>query len=287
MKIAFFGTPDIAAIVLNELKQADIIPNLIISNPDARVGRKQILTPPPVAKWAKEQNITLFQPETLKDKDALDPITSQVWDLFIVVAYGKILPSWLIELPKHGTMNVHPSLLPKLRGASPIRSAILQDQCETGVTIMLLDEKMDHGPILVQEKTIIKAADWPIDGTKLDSLMAHQGGLVLAETIPKYLHGEIIPSAQNHDEATFCTKITKEMAEIKINPYQLPTGTEAYQALLKIRAFSGWPETFFIHEGKRIKIKEAHINDAGQLYLSRIIPEGKKEMDFDSFFKTN
>lgn len=287
MKIAFFGTPDIAVIVLEELKQAGIIPNLIISNPDAKIGRKQILTPPPVATWTKEQNITLFQPETLKDKDNLNPITSQVWDLFIVVAYGKILPPWLIELPKHGTINVHPSLLPKLRGASPIRSAILQDQRETGVTIMLIDEKMDHGPILAQVRTKIEVKDWPIDGTKLDHLMAHQGGILLAETIPKYLHGEIIPSVQNHDEATFCTKITKEMAELKINPYQLPKGTEAYENLLKIRAFAGWPETFFIHEGKRIKIKVAHINDAGQLYISLIIPEGKKEMNFDSYFKTN
>jgi methionyl-tRNA formyltransferase len=285
MRIAFFGTPNIARIVLAELEQSNIIPSLIISNPDAPVGRKQMLTPPPVADWAKEKGISLFQPESLKDKDALSIITDQEWDLFIVVAYGKILPEWLLNLPKHGTINVHPSLLPKLRGASPIRSAILNDERETGITIMLMDAKMDHGPILSQMKTEISTKNWPVDGIALDEAMAHQGGALLADTVIKYLAGEISPTEQDHDSATFCSKITKDMSELKLDPHRLPTGKEAYDTLLKIRAFSGWPETYFMHEGKRIKIKEAKLSDEGGLLITRIIPEGKKEMDFESYFK--
>jgi methionyl-tRNA formyltransferase len=284
MKIAFFGTPEIASIVLEELKLVNIIPNLIITNPDAPVGRKQILTPPPVKVWGQNNNLSVIQPNSLKDSTSIPDLTVSDWDLFIVVAYGKIIPSWLLAKPKYGTINVHPSLLPKLRGASPIRSAILNDIQKTGVTIMLMDEKLDHGPILYQEETPIGSENWPISGEALDKIMAHQGGKMLAKIIPKYTAGEITPISQNHQEATFCTKISKDMSELKINPYDLPEGQEAYQILLKIRAFAGWPETFFIHEGKRFKIKQADIVD-NKLRITRVVPEGKTETDFSLCFR--
>lgn len=284
MKIAFFGTPEIASIVLEELKLVNIIPNLIITNPDAPVGRKQILTPPPVKIWGQNNNLSVIQPNSLKDSTSIPDLTRSDWDLFIVVAYGKIIPSWLLAKPKYGTINVHPSLLPKLRGASPIRSAILNDIQKTGVTIMLMDEKLDHGPILYQEETPIGSENWPISGEALDKIMAHQGGKMLAKIIPKYTAGEITPISQNHQEATFCTKISKDMSELKINPYDLPEGKEAYQILLKIRAFAGWPETFFIHEGKRFKIKQADIVD-NKLRITRVVPEGKTETDFSLCFR--
>ncbi len=284
MKIAFFGTPEIASIVLEELKLVNIIPNLIITNPDAPVGRKQILTPPPVKVWGRNNNLSVIQPNSLKDSTSIPDLTGSDWDLFIVVAYGKIIPSWLLAKPKYGTINVHPSLLPQLRGASPIRSAILNDIQKTGVTIMLMDEKLDHGPILYQEETPIGSENWPISGEALDKIMAHQGGKMLAKIIPKYTAGEITPISQNHQEATFCTKISKDMSELKINPYDLPEGKEAYQILLKIRAFAGWPETFFIHEGKRFKIKQADIVD-NKLRITRVVPEGKTETDFSLCFR--
>lgn len=285
MKIAFFGTPEIATIALNELKQSGIVPDLIIANPDAKVGRKQILTPPPTALWAKENDIELLQPASLKDKENFPMFTNHDWDLFIVVAYGKLIPKWLLDVPKRGTLNLHPSLLPKFRGASPIRSAILADERETGVTIMLLDEKLDHGPILAQMKIEIAPENWPVDGLAFDEALAHQGGALLADTIPKYLAGEIFLVEQKHAEATFCTKIDKSMSELTIDPKNLPEGQEAYDVLLKIKAFAGWPETFFLHDGKRIKIKSAKLDDAGHLLIERIVPEGKKEMDFDQYFK--
>jgi len=285
MKIAFFGGEPLSVPVLEELKTNGIIPDLVICNPDRPSGRKMTLAPPPIKIWSQENNIEVFQPETYKDETVKQKLTEGEFDLFIVVAYGKILPKWLVDLPKYKTINVHPSLLPQLRGPSPIRSAILNDIRETGVTIMQMDHEMDHGPIITQMKMEIAPENWPIDGNELDLGMARMGGALLASIIPDWLEGKITPTPQNHDEATYCEKISKDMSELKIDPFNLPKDKEAYSTLLKIKAFAGWPETFFMHEGKRIKIKQASINDAGILDISRIIPEGKKETDFATYFK--
>ena len=284
MKFVFFGTPDIATIVLDELELAGFIPSLVVTNPDAQVGRKQILTPSQVKIWATHRSIPVITPATLKNPDDLSLITDTNWDLFIVAAYGKLIPAWLIDLPTHKTLNVHPSLLPKLRGASPIRSAILENIRETGVTIMQLDAELDHGPIIAQLPANIAPEYWPVAGNILDVGLAHQGGALLASIIPAWLAGDLTPTPQRHDEATFCTKITKDMSQLIIDQIRLPTGHEAYQTLLKIRAFSGWPETFFIHQGKRIKIKHASLTADGTLLITRIVPEGKNEMDWDQYF---
>lgn len=285
MNIAFFGTPELAKIVLEELARASIVPNLILTNPDAKIGRKKILTPSPVAAYAEEHNIPTLKPSSLSQSADFPELTGTTWDLFVVVAYGKILPPWLLAIPTQGTINVHPSLLPKLRGASPIRSAILSDQRKTGVTIMLLDEKMDHGPILAQAEAVIPEANWPIDGQELDQQLATQGGQLLVETLPKWLAGTLTPHAQDHSAATFCSKISKDMSELAIDPYNLPTGHVAYDILLRIRAFSGWPETFFLHDGIRIKIKNAELGPTGTLHITRIVPAGKKELNFTDYFQ--
>ncbi len=278
-KIAFFGTPQIAVWVLEELKDLHITPELIVTNPDRPQGRGLELSPTPVKSWAKENDIAVFQPESLKDAGALAPIVSQEWDLFIVVAYGLILPKWFIELPKHGTINVHPSLLPKLRGASPIRTGLLQGMKDMGVTIMLMDERMDHGPILAQMPLSLPE---PVLGRKADFTLAKMGGALLADTIPKWIKGDIIPKEQDHAQATYSTKIAKEMGELAIDPFALPTGKEAYEAYLKICAFDLWPGTYFFHKGKRIKITEASLNE-GELQIHKVVPEGKKEIDFGQF----
>jgi methionyl-tRNA formyltransferase len=284
LKFAFFGTPEIATIILDELKASGYIPSFIVTNPDAPVGRKQILTPPPAKVWALENNVPTIQPISLKNETDVPELKAD-FDLFIVVAYGKIIPEWLLNIPKHGTLNIHPSLLPNLRGASPIRSAILQNIRETGVTVMLLDKELDHGPIVAQVSANIPAEGWPVSGSTLDEGLAHLGGSLLTKVLPDFLAGKITPLEQDHSEATFCTKISKAMSELTIDPYNLPAGTEAYEALLKIRAFDGWPETFFIHEGKRIKIKNASLSADGTLIITRIVPEGKSEMDWSNYFK--
>lgn len=283
LHIAYFGGEPLGVPVLNELEKVGIVPNLILCNPDRPVGRKQVLTAPQVKTWAQERSIEVFQPETLKDKETLE-VKLADFDLFIVVAYNKIMPKWLIDLPTHGTLNVHPSLLPLLRGASPIRSSILKDlreQC--GVTIMQMDEKMDHGPIIAQETLEIDERSWPIHGNELDTLLAQQGGELLARTVPLWIAGDIDVQEQDHEQATHCGRLDRSMGELTLDPYKLPTGDEAYQALLKIRAFDGFPGTFFMHEGKRIKVVEAQLTE-DKLCISRIIPEGKQEMDFTTYF---
>lgn len=285
MNIAFFGTPKLATIVLEELAFAGITPTLIVTNPDAPVGRKAVMTPPPAKVWALANNIAFIQPTSLKEATDLPELSNIYWDLMIVAAYGKIIPKWLLALPEHGTLNVHPSLLPQLRGASPIRSAILQNIRNTGVSIIMLDNLLDHGPIVAQIKTPIPAEYWPVPGLVLDEGMAHQGGALLASIIPDHIAGKITPVEQDHDGATFCSKIEKSMSELHLDPQELPTGADAYQMLLKIRAFDDWPETFFIHEGKRIKIKHANLDASGTLLITRIVPEGKKEMDWGSYFR--
>jgi len=282
LKIAFFGTPEIAVTVLEELQQRDITPSLIVTNPDRKQGRGLEVTEPPVKQWAQKTAITVFQPESLLDAESLHPLTEEEWDLFVVVAYGLMMPKWLIELPKHGTINLHPSMLPKLRGASPIRTSILENMKDTGVTIMLMDEKMDHGPILAQQKTELP---FPILGRELDDMLAHEGGALLASVIKEWIQGSIVPQEQDHTQATFSQKITKEMGELRIDPHNLPSGKDAYEMYLKICAFDQWPGTFFFYNGKRVKITQAHIQGGqnGTLEILKVIPEGKKEIDFKVF----
>ena len=280
MKFAFFGTPDLAVNALLELEKYALVPSLVITAPDAPVGRKQIITPPPISLWATERNIPVFQPISLKNPAALKTLTEETWDIFVVFAYGKIMPEWLLNLPKYGTINAHPSLLPKLRGASPIRSTLLYDLAACGVTIIQMDKEMDHGPILYQQPTPLTE---PVSGEELDKTLSHVCGDLLAYVIQELPKGNITPTPQGHTQATFCAKITKEMGELKIDPRNLPSSEEAITIYRKICAFAGWPETFFLYEGKRIKIKAAHLDDTGQLIITRIVPEGKNEVDFAQY----
>ena len=282
-KFAFFGTPDIAVIVLNILRETGIVPSVIITNPDAPQGRKMVLTPPPVKVWAVTHGIPVLQPQSLRTDATVEIFLKENGiDLSVVVAYGKIIPQTILSVPKHGTVNVHPSLLPKLRGASPVRSAILEDMRETGVSIMLLDKELDHGPILAQEVIHVAEDAWPLRGQALDTLLATHGGELLAHTLPSWIAGTLTQREQDHTSATFCTKITKEMGELDL-------AHDPYKNLLKIRAFDGWPGTFFYTEknGKRMRVKitDAELNTDGSLKILRIIPEGRNEMSYDDFIR--
>lgn len=282
MKFAFFGTPELAVTALTEMETFDTLPSLIVTTPDAPVGRKQRITPPPVKVWANERAIPVFQPSSLKNRDDLSLLTETKWDFFVVFAYGKIMPEWLLSLPKYGTINAHPSLLPKLRGASPIRSTLLTDLSASGVTIIQMDAEMDHGAILYQQPVALY--DEPIAGRKLDKIMSHICGDLLVHVMRELPKGTITPHPQNHTEATFCTKITKDMAELQLDPFNLPNGDVATTIYRKICAFDGWPEAFFVYEGRRFKIRAAHI-DNNALVIDRIVPEGKNETDFSNYFK--
>lgn len=273
IKIAFFGTPEFAVIILDELKKADMIPSLIITSPDKRQGRGMILTPPPVKMWATKNNIPVLQPEKL-DSEFLYKIQDTGYDLFLVAAYGKLLKKELLDIPEHGTLNVHPSLLPEFRGSSPIESAILDGVAETGASIMLLDEHMDHGPILAQTKVPLEENTGAIE---LERELAITGGNLLAETIPGWITGAIKAMPQDDSKATFTKKIKKEDGLIDLSDNPISN----YR---KIRAYQGWPRAYFIKNGKRVIIHDAEMED-GSLHIRRVIPEGKKEMGYEDFMR--
>ena len=283
-RIAFFGGEPLGLPALEALVRAGLTPAFVVCNPDRRSGRGQQLQAPAIKLWAQEQGIEVFQPTSYKNKDDLSLLTETDWDLFVVVAYNFILPKWFLELPKYGVVNVHPSLLPKLRGASPIRTAILENlRDEVGVSIMLMDEKMDHGPLLIQAPVVLN--EWPMNGPILDDVLALAGGEMLTTTIKKFLAGTIAPVEQNHDEATYTKKFEKADAELSIDPTNLPTKDEAFNTLCKINAFAGMADCFFIDNGTRVKIKAATM-ESDRLIILRVVPEGKKEMDFSVYLSS-
>lgn len=285
IKFVYFGGEPLGVPVLEELKVAGYLPSLVIASPDRPSGRGQKLTPPPVKVWAEANGIEVWQPTDFKDKTLTTERLSE-YDLFVVVAYNKILPKWLIEMPKHKALNVHPSLLPLLRGASPIRSAILRNmEDEIGVSVMMLDEKMDHGPIISQKHIEIASENWPIRGPELDEALARLGGSLLAATLPAYISGDLLPQKQEHEYATYCGRFEKSEGLLDIDPLNLPTGEIACQTLLKIYAFMDSPGTYFIHKGKRVKVNNAII-EKNTLKPTSVTPEGKQKQNFEDFLNS-
>jgi methionyl-tRNA formyltransferase len=262
--IAFFGTPKFAVFVLEELEKAGIVPDIIVTQPDRPAGRGLEIQEPPVKSWALERSVRVIQ-----DLSTFHfPLST--FDLFIVVAYGKILSKEILALPHKGTLNVHPSLLPKFRGPSPIESQILADDPECGVSIIELDDEVDHGPIVAQAS--VTPEGWPVRASILEEMLAREGGRLLAEAIPPYMEGSIVPEPQDHARATFTKKISKEDGLLDLS-------ANGYQNYLKFCAYDEWPGTFFFKDGKRIKIVDA-VLDNGLFKPLRVIPEGKKEQNW-------
>lgn len=276
VRLAFFGTDPLAADTLHALEAAGFSPALVIASPDKTLSRGARIVFPIEKQWALDRAIPVMQPHILDDA-FMAQLRSEPWDVFVVASYGKIISRAILNIPRKGVVNLHPSLLPRLRGPSPIRSAILNDEKEVGVSIMLLDEKMDHGPILAQEKVTLPA--WPIPGRALDTLLSQEGAKLLAATLPRWISGDITPREQDHNNATFTKIFTKDMAQIDLND-------DPRRNLLKIKAFDGWPGTFtFFQRGTksiRVVIEDAHL-EGKKLVLDRVKPEGKQSMAFQDF----
>lgn len=281
IQFVFFGTPDLAVAVLEELKAHELLPHLIVTAPDKPQGRGLDLTPTAVKAWADTHSIPTLQPTKLTD-EVVKELSAEVWDVFVVAAYGKIIPQPVIDIPKHGILNVHPSLLPKYRGAAPIRAHILNDDTDVGVTIMLLDAELDHGPIVSQRR--VDVTPWPPKGSELENILAHHGGDLLAKTLPQWVSGDLEAHPQDHASATHMGKIKKEDGLLDLSE-------DPYQNYLKIQAFDTWPRTYFFAENtesgkkQRIIITDADFTD-GELVIKRVIPEGKKETDWDAIKNT-
>lgn len=238
--VVFFGTHEFAVRILEGLLQSPTIEVVsVVTQPDKPVGRKQELQPSPVKILAAKRGVSVIQPESLK-QFSFDTTP----DLFVVAQYGKLIPEHLLKAPAHGTINVHTSLLPNYRGASPIQSSIWNGDSETGVTIMLMDVGMDTGPILAQQKIEID-----IDDTYalLEEKMAYIASPLLLETIEKYIEGKITPQVQDDTEATSCRKLSREDGQIDWNK----TTAEIYN---QYRAFTPWPGVWSVVNGKRLKL---------------------------------
>lgn len=275
--IAFFGTPDLAVILLDGLTARGLTPSLIVTQPDKPRGRKLILTPPAVKVWADANDITTMQPTKLDDT-FIEAIQKQAFDLFIVAAYGLIIPQRVLDLPRCGTLNVHPSLLPKYRGPSPVQAQILSDDQVCGITIMEMDAEMDHGPIVAQREVLPDL--WPLKASELHALLWPIGTELLADVIPEYCAGTRTPTPQDHTKATFTQKYKKEDGELDL------AHDDPYEMYLRYCAFDPWPGVHFFdeREGKRIRLK---ITDAefagGEFFMKSIVPEGKAEISFEQW----
>jgi methionyl-tRNA formyltransferase len=272
LKFIFFGTPEVASKTLEDLKQAGYFPSLIVTSIDKPQGRKMIMTPPPVKTWALQNNIPFLQPEKI-DEELIDKIQKLNFDFSIVVAYGKMLPEKLISTPKHGTLNIHYSLLPKYRGASPVESALLNGDSITGVSIQKMAYKLDSGPIIASREVEIYPEE---KKEELRDRLIGIGSKLLIDVLPDYLENKLNITPQNENEATFCHKIRKEDGEIKTDGNDL----ENYN---KYRAYFGWPGIFFFKEingnKTRFKITKARYEN-DKFIIEKVIPEGKKEIAY-------
>lgn len=285
--IAFFGTPQLAVYVLEELEQRGILPSIVVTPPDKPAGRGLLLTPSPVKMWAQTHDIPVLQTTSLKDRHTLPELANTEWDLFIVAAYTLILPPWVLALPKKQVLNVHPSLLPQLRGPSPVRSALLFDARDAiGVSVMVVDNEIDHGPLVAQ--ATVELPTWPVEGQVLDEVLFREGGRLLAEVIPLWLRDGITPDEQDHTKATFTRKFEKKDGEIDL------TG-DPYQNYLRFCAVDGWPGAYmFIDEPQssgtplRHRLKITHATYDGRRFtIHRVIPEGKKERLWHEWLRTH
>lgn len=271
----FFGTPKFAVDVLNALEHHGLLPAVVVTAPDRPRGRGLELTPSPAKQWALDRGIDVITPATLKDDTLIEELQNTDWDVFVVAAYAKLIPKKLLDMPRKGVLNVHPSLLPKFRGPSPALSAILADERATGVSVMLMNERMDEGDIVAQARVELEEDVWPPKGSVFEEFLATEGGNFLAETLPLWLSGEITPEPQDHTKATFSRKFTD--ADALVNPNG---GREDF---LKIRAFDKGPRAYFKDAAdKRVIVTEAEYTD-GALKILKVIPEGKKEMPYEDY----
>lgn len=238
------GTPEFAIPVLKALIDGSYSVVAVYTRPDKRAGRGQQIVPSPVKRLALSQGLEVVQPHSLKAIDAIEKLARFAPELIVVAAFGQILPPEILGLPKFGCLNVHPSLLPRYRGPSPIATAILQGDEVTGVTIMLLDAGMDSGPILAQREVPISAEN---TAGSLTEKLAQVGAQLLMETLPLWIEGQIEARAQEESQASYTRAIIKSDGEID---WRLP----ALELWRRVRAFDPWPGCYAWWRGKRLKL---------------------------------
>nr|WP_304215722.1 methionyl-tRNA formyltransferase [Fredinandcohnia onubensis] len=296
-RIVFMGTPDFSVPVLRQIIEDGYEVVAVVTQPDRPVGRKRVLTPPPVKVEALKHNIPVIQPNKIREKEEIEKVLSYEPDLIVTAAFGQILPNELLDAPKFGCINVHASLLPELRGGAPIHYSILQGKKKTGVTIMYMVEKLDAGDILTQVEIPILDTDHV--GSLHDKLSV-AGSKLLSETIPLLLAGKITPIKQDDSKATFASNIKREQEKIDWTK----DGEDIYN---HIRGLHPWPVAYTTLNGDVMKIwwgqkvpsstsaksgkvvsieKDGFIVSTGNttfIKITQLQPAGKKKMSAEQF----
>lgn len=293
------GTPDFAVPCLQKLIDSDNEITAVFTQPDKKVGRKQILTPPPVKVLAEENNITVYQPNTMKSEETINLIKDINPDIIVVVAYGKILPKVILDIPKFGCINVHASLLPKYRGAAPIQWAVLNGDTETGVAVQQMNEGIDTGDLLLVKKTKIDINETSAELFERLSLL---GADALDKTINMLENDSVKRTPQPDGDFGYAKMISREMSPID-------WGKSAFEIHNQVRGLQTWPCADTVINGKKVKIhktllSELNGNSTGKIMNNKgvltvccgdgkcldiveIQPDGKKRMDIKSFLAGN
>ena len=264
-KLLFAGTPQFALELLRALHQAGHAPVAVLTQPDRPAGRGKKLTESPVKQFAREHDIPVWQPEMLKDADIVAQISEIKPDLIIVAAYGLLLPQAVLDIPERGCVNVHASLLPRWRGASPIQAAILEGDMETGISLMQMEAGLDNGPVLASAVIEIGAEE---TAGALHDRLATLGGELLVQKIGEILDGKLEAIPQDNAAATYAGKIRKQDAAID-------WGHTAVQISRKIRAYDSVPGASFELDGEMIKCWKAEPLDGGEGPTGTIMSAGK------------
>ncbi len=297
-RVIFMGTPDFAVPSLAALIEAKYEVVAVVTQPDAPAGRGRQLKPSPVKMLALQHGLNVMQPASLKPPEVVEALRALEPDVIVVAAFGQILRRDVLDLPKHHCLNVHASLLPRWRGASPISAAIAAGDAITGITIMLMEVGLDSGPILAQREEPIRPDD--TTGT-LGERLARIGASLLAETLPKWLAGEIVPRPQDESLVTLAGRLKKEDG-------RLDWSRDAAALERHVRAMSPWPSAFTMWRGRQLKVLRAELaalehknklpngavlvnrnhvyvqcGDGMALRLVEVQLEGKRAMDADAF----
>lgn len=294
MRIVFMGSPDFSLPSLKKLADHFQVVG-VVTQPDRPAGRGRALTPPPVKILAESLGLPVAQPRRLREPGAMQQLLDWQPDLIVVAAFGQILRQAVLDLPPKGCINVHASLLPRWRGAAPIQAAILNGDPETGVSIMKMDPGIDTGDILSQRAIPILSSD---TAAALSERLAQAGAELLIETLPPYLRGEITPTPQPEDRASYAPMLEKE--DGRLNFSQTAAGLER-----RVRALNPWPGAFTVWENQPLKIHKAHViqehaspgellvvgdqpaigTAEGVLVLDELQPAGKRTMPGEIFLR--
>jgi len=268
LRIVFMGTPEFAVLSLEHLILNQYRVVAVYTQPDRPAGRGRALVMPPVKAAALRWQLAVVQPVSLKLTEALSSLADLQPDVIVVAAFGQILPQSVLDIPRYGCINIHPSLLPKFRGASPVASAILSGEEFTGVSIMLLDAGMDTGPVLTRAAVPVSLEDNTGSLTgRLSLIAAH----LLQEALTGWWRREIVPQPQDEDEATYSARITKEEGEVDWK-------MSAVEIWRRVRAFNPWPGCYSRWRGKQLKIIEAlPLSEKGVSGVGRVVALSRSE----------